>query len=229
MALLKPFGDVIWTADGASVSFLGFRYPTRMAVIRLADGGLFIWSPIVLTDILREEVCALGNVAALVSPNKLHHLYLGQWKEAFPKAQLWASPGLIQKCPELPFDGELGNAPPATWADQIDQVIFVGSFALTEVVFFHRHSRTVLFCDLIQKFPHGWFLGWRGVLARLDGIVEPSFGPPREWRLTFLGRKKARKALERIISWHPTGVIVAHGIMARQNGEQFIRRAFRWL
>jgi hypothetical protein len=154
--ILKPFGKEIWTADGPSVSLFGFPYPTRSVVIRLTDGGLFIWSPILLTDELKDDVNALGQVSAIVSPNRLHHLYLEQWKIAFPQAQLWASPGLRQKCPKLAFDNELGNTPPAVWADQIDQVVFAGSVALTEVVFFHRSSRTVLFCDLIQNFPRGW-------------------------------------------------------------------------
>ena len=52
------------------------------------------------------------------------------------------------------------------WAADIDQVVVHGSFALTEVVFFHRRSRTALFADLIQNFPRDWFKGWRGFLAR---------------------------------------------------------------
>jgi hypothetical protein len=47
--MLKPFGPEIWIADGSQVSTAGFHYGTRTAVIRLPDGGLFIWSPIRLT------------------------------------------------------------------------------------------------------------------------------------------------------------------------------------
>lgn len=42
--MLKEFGHEIWIADGPHVSVAGFRCPTRMAVIRLSDGGVFIWS-----------------------------------------------------------------------------------------------------------------------------------------------------------------------------------------
>lgn len=52
--MLTPFGPEIWIADGASVSTGGFHYGTRMAVIRLPDGGLFVWSPIKLTQELRS-------------------------------------------------------------------------------------------------------------------------------------------------------------------------------
>ena len=61
--MLKQFGHEVWTADGPDVVIVGFRYPTRMAVIGLSDGRLFIWSPIQLTDILRAEVDTLGQSA----------------------------------------------------------------------------------------------------------------------------------------------------------------------
>ena len=37
---LRQFGPAIWIADGPPVSFLGFPYPTRMAVMKLIEGGL---------------------------------------------------------------------------------------------------------------------------------------------------------------------------------------------
>ena len=71
---LRPLEVDIWTAEGPIVSFYTFAYPTRMVVVRLADGGLWLWSPIALTDDLVAETTALGDVRHLVSPNPLHHL-----------------------------------------------------------------------------------------------------------------------------------------------------------
>lgn len=229
MTRLLPWGEDLWIADGPAVSFFGFRYPTRMAVIRLSGDGLFVWSPIALEPELKAEIDTLGGVAHLVSPNKLHHLYLRQWKDAYPSAQTHAPPGLAKKRADIRFDAILENDPPAAWAQEIGQVHFGGSPAMTEIVFFHRKSRTVLFGDLIENFPRTWFKGWRGLAARLDGIVEPDFGAPREWRMSFLDRGQARSALARILGWHPRQVVIAHGDGVRAEGEAFIRRAFRWL
>ncbi|MDE2472985.1 MAG: DUF4336 domain-containing protein, partial [Bradyrhizobium sp.] len=67
--MLKQFGQDIWIADGSVVvAIWGFHYPTRMAVIRLSDGNLFIWSPVALTDEVRTEVDALGKVCHLIAP-----------------------------------------------------------------------------------------------------------------------------------------------------------------
>ncbi|HTO40563.1 MAG TPA: DUF4336 domain-containing protein [Rhizomicrobium sp.] len=229
MTALVPFGHDIWTADGPPVSFYGFAYPPRMAIIKLGDGSLFVWSPIALSPALKREVDALGPVGHLVSPNKLHHLYLGDWKAAYPAARLYASPGLAKKRPDLSFDAELGDAPEPAWAPDLDQVAMAGSWVMTEIVFFHRKSRSVLFADLIENFPPGWFSGWRGWVARMDGILAPNAGAPREWRATFWRRSAARAAFARIIAWEPEQVVLAHGNMVRHEGLAFIRRAFGWL
>lgn len=229
VARLRDFGPDIWIADGPCVSFFTFPYPTRMAVIRLADGELFLWSPIAPTAELMAEVEALGEPKFLVSPNKLHHLFLGEWKAAYPQAKLFASPGLRRRRKDLIFDADLIDAPDPAWAGDIDQVLFNGSAIMTEAVFFHRASRTAIFADLIENLPRGHFKGWRGVLARLDGIVEPNPGAPREWRASFLDRRAARAALAQILTWGVERVIIAHGAPVEQDGEAFVRRAFAWL
>ncbi len=229
MTLLAPFGPGIWLAEGPVVPFHSFPFPTRMVVIRLADGQLFIWSPIALTPELRVEVDALGPVAHLVSPNKIHHLYMGDWEKTYPAARLYASPGLPQRRRDLAFDAVLGDAPEPAWTAEIDQVAMLGSFVMTEIVFFHRASSTVIFADLIENFPRGWFKGWQEWVGRLDGFVQPQMGAPREWQLSFWNRKAARRALERILAWAPRQVIIAHGDMARSGGTAFVARGFSWL
>jgi hypothetical protein len=227
--VLRQFGPEIWTADGPITSFHGFPYPTRMAAIRLSDGSLLIWSPIALSDPLRASINALGPVRYLVSPNALHHLFLGEWKSAYPAAQLFASPRLPRKRRDLVFDAELGDGPEPKWAADIEQVTLRGSFALTEVVFFHRRSRTVLFADLIQNFPRDWFKGWRGFLARHGGIVAPNPGAPGDWRASFLNRRSARVSLAKILAWPIERVLIAHGDLPTGDGAALVRRSFTWL
>lgn len=229
-ALLLEFGPDIWIGEGPVVPFFpGFPYPTRMAVIRLSDGSLFVWSPVALSDGLKGEVDSLGPVRYLVSPNFLHHLFLGEWKSAYPNARLFASPGLRKRRKDLIFDGDLADAPDEGWAADLDQVLVHGSFVMTEAVFFHRASRTVIFADLIENLPRDWFGGWRAYVARLDGIMEPNPGAPREWRASFINRRKARAALGRILDWPIERVLIAHGKPADSNGKTFVRNAFTWL
>jgi hypothetical protein len=225
---MRAFGPDLQAAEGPTVSFFGFPYPTRMAVINL-PGGLFVWSPIALTPSLRQEVDALGEVRWLVSPNKLHNLFLGEWKTAYPNARLYAPPGLRRKRKDLAFDADLVEVPDPAWAAGIDQVLVRGSLTLTEAVFFHPASGTAIVGDLIQSLPRDWFRGWRGVLARLGGIVEPDIGTPLDWRQSFLDRNAARAALARILAWPIERVLIAHGAPASADGAAFMRRGLAWL
>lgn len=229
MSALEPFGEEIWIAAGPTVVSAGFRFPTRAAVIRLDDGGLFVWSPIALSDELRTAVDALGPVHFLVTPTQMHHLSLTAWQNAYPNAVLYAAPRSRQRRLEIVFDEDLGDEPAPGWAVQIDQVIMRGNAIAEEVVFFHRKSGTVMFADLLQNFPNTWFSGLQAVVARLDGMIADEPRTPRKFRVAFTDRKAARASLARIRSWPAQNVLMAHGTPVRGQGRDFIARAFSWL
>jgi hypothetical protein len=228
--MLTQVDQDIWIADGPTVRFLRiYPYPTRMAVVRLSSGGLWVWSPIQLSDALRDEVEALGSVQHLVAPNMLHHLFLAEWVEAWPEAKLWAPPFLARRRRDLSFDGALMDAPDPAWEKDIDQLIFRGSFALKEVVFFHRASRSVILTDLVQKLDPASLPRWLLPLYRLDGLVGPGGGMPRELRLTFWNRRAARESLRKMLAWDPQRLIIAHGECVYENGKEELARCFAWV
>lgn len=227
--MLEEFGPSLYLADGPTVPFLGFPYPTRMAVARLGDGTAWIWSPVALTPELEREVEALGPVRQIVSPNKIHHLFLEEWAERWPEARLHAPPGLAAKRPELRFDAELGDEADPAWAADIDQVVFRGSFAMQEVAFFHRPSRTAILCDLVQRHDPAGLKGPKGLVMRLDGLVGERGSTPREWRASFLRRRPARAAREQVLAWKPEQLLIAHGACARENATAILARALAWM
>lgn len=83
---LEQIHHALWLVEGEIVSFWGFPYPTRSVIARLSSGDLWVWSPVRLSPDLRAELAELRPVRHLVSPNKLHHLYLAQWRAAYPQA-----------------------------------------------------------------------------------------------------------------------------------------------
>jgi len=227
--MLEQVGEELWIAEGEPVSFYGFPYPTRMAVVQLSNGDLWVWSPATLTGSLADELSALGPVRHLVEPNKLHHLFLPDWISAYPEARLYAPPGLAKKRRDISFHAELGDIPDKAWAGEIDQVVLRGSLFMEEVVFFHRRSRTALVYDLIQKFDPQTVRGFSGLLMRLDGLVGPEGSTPREWRASFWNRRSARAALRQALEWDVEALVIAHGIWVRKNGKEALRRSLAWL
>lgn len=230
--LLQAFGRNIWFADGPVVNFYGFSYPTRMVAIKLQDNCAWLWSPIQYSEELATEIERLcGPIRHIVSPNKIHWLFLKMWSEIFPKAKLYASPGLSERkiaC-DLPFDTVLNDSPDASYASDIDQVIFKSP--MDEVVFFHKCSKTVIFCDLIQRFPES--RGWKGWLMTADGLVGERGSTPKEWRFLFWWTGKldaARLSLEKVLyEWQPERLIIAHGHCASSNATQIIDHCLTWI
>ncbi len=230
---LEKIHDSLWLAEGEIVSFYGFPYPTRAVVARLSGGDLWVWSPVKLSPELQAEIDRLGSVRHLVSPNKIHHLYLRDWNAAYPQAQLWGPQSTIDKRADLRFREPLQDSAPAEWSADIDLAWFRGSIVMDEIVFFHRPSRTAIVADLIEAFSDSFLCDhwswWRRALASIDGITAREPGAPREWRLSFLDRAPARAARDKALGWNCERVIMAHGEWRRSNGAAFLARAFDWL
>ena len=63
------------------MDFKFFKVPfsTRMTVIRLQNGGLWVHSPTKPNDNLLFEIKQLGEVKHLIAPNVLHYSYINEW------------------------------------------------------------------------------------------------------------------------------------------------------
>jgi hypothetical protein len=213
---LQRFGDDIWIVDGPTVRFFGAPLPTRMAVVKLADGSLWIDSPVVATAEQVGKLAQIGPVAHLVSPTRLHDWRLDAWAEFFPQAQVWKA-------------AMLDDEPPPAWKGQIDQTRFRGSAVLSEVEFFHRRSRTLVVADFAQNFRLELKHPIRNALLRLGGVANG--GAPRDLRLSFFGagRRAGRESVRNILSWDFDKVVVAHGDCVDRDAKTFVERSFRWL
>ncbi|WP_339947682.1 DUF4336 domain-containing protein [uncultured Albimonas sp.] len=229
--MLTPFGTDLWLAEGPVVEGMaGFRFPTRMALMRLGEGGLAVWSPVAPTEALLAQAEALGPVRWLIAPNDLHHLFLGNWARAFPRARVLAAPGVREKRPELIVHAVLGEDPaPSAFEGALDLAPIRGCRITAEVAIFHRPSRTALFADLLQALPKGWFRGWRGIVARLDLMQEAEPTVPRKFRMGFRDRAAARASLAPALDWPAERLVIAHGAPMETGAAARLQQAFAWL
>jgi len=228
---LQAFAKDVWIADGPRVRDFGVMFTTRMEVVKLSNGSLWVNSPVVVPFDTPQRITQLGPVRYLVAATPRHVWRLEMWHTLFPEAELWAprSTPFTLKKGYLPLTGILGDGPPQCWADDLDQLVFKGNPLIEEVLFFQRESRTVILDDLIQIHPIVKGKPFRNALFKLAGVASPDGGVPHDIRMTFTNRKLARRSLERLLSWDFDRLIIAHGPCIEKDAKPFVREAFRWL
>jgi hypothetical protein len=232
---LKSVDDDIWLVDGPVIRFgmpwPKMPFPTRMTVIKLGESDLFIHSPTALTPELKAEITRLGRPRWIIAPNRIHYWWVSDWKRAFPDAEVYLAPRIIEQAGNrIDFSySDLDRASGYPWDNDIATLPVAGSF-MTEVVFFHRSSRTLVLSDLIENFEPGKISLAMRFLTWLGGCLDPNGGTPRDLRPTFAKeRPQFRAAVETMISWNPERIILAHGRWYDRDGVNELRRAFRWL
>ncbi len=234
---LKPVADGVWIVDGPVIRFgcLGMRFPfpTRTTIVRLTDGALWVHSPTELSSTLESAVDAVGPVKHLVAPNRIHYWWLGDWAGAFPGAATYAAPGVREQARGkerfADYDHDLASGATYPWSGEIKTLLVPGSY-LTEAVFFHVPSRTLILTDLIQNYETSKIANpFFRFMVRLF-CADPDGKMPIDLRLTFVRqREQMAAAVRTMISSAPERIIIAHGRCYETNAVAELERAFRWL
>tara|TARA_B100001146_G_C15995960_1_gene354634 strand:- start:34 stop:711 length:678 start_codon:yes stop_codon:yes gene_type:complete len=212
--------------DEIPLRFFGMQLRTRMTIIRLKNDKLFLHSPTKLDSKLIRKINNLGEVAFIVAPNKLHHLFLDSYVKQYPKAIFYATPGLEKKRKDIHFNENLKDQSHKEWADEIDQMIFKGCAFMEEVFFFHKESKTLIITDFIQSM-HSHHNFFERIAGRIGGIYNnPS--PPRDLRVMFyLDRKNTRQSIQRVNQWDFDKIIISHGKLITKNAKEVFSNAFQ--
>jgi Domain of unknown function (DUF4336) len=222
---LEAFAEGVWIAS-APQKYLGWQLGARMTVVRLADGGLLIHSPIALDDSLKSGIDALGPVSHIIAPNLFHHLYVSPAADAFPEAKVHAPARLRKKRPDLQVDALLGAQSEPAWRDDLETLEVEGTL-LDETIFWHKPSGTLVVADLIENFETAddW---WTRSYLKLGGI-HGKIGLSRMLRLAYRDRRKARRDIDRLLDWDFDRIVLAHGKPIERDGSRALRETYAWL
>jgi hypothetical protein len=222
---LQAWDDGLWVAS-APQTLLGIQLGTRMTVVRLPAGGLLLHSVVPMTATLRSAVEALGPVQHVVLPDLYHHLHVGPWSLAFPKARIHAPPGMAKKRPDLRIDAELSEVPHPDWASTL-KPFFISGCGLRETVFLHSATRTLLVADLVENFhesPH-----WVTRTYLRAGGIYGRVGFSRLLRWLYRDRPRARASVERLLAEDFDRMLLTHGQPIPHGAKQALRLAYDWL
>ena len=222
--MLDRVADDVWTTERGQ-RFWGLETGTRMTIVRLSDGGLFVHCPVALDPETRCDVDALGPVRAVVASSLYHHLYVGEWIAAYPDASFHPCPGLERKRADLRWGAVLGDAPETAWAADVDQASFTSRFE-REIVFFHRRTRTLICADALLNLSYH-----PSRVTRIVAALMGNSGPGKGWpeRIAVRDKKLGRRQVDRILQWDIDRIVLAHGALVDGDGRAVLRDAYAWL
>ncbi len=219
---IAPFIET-WTQD---LKLMGIELGTRMTVVDLdGQGTLFVHSPIKLTQEIRQQLDAMGKVSYVVAPNKWHHLFINDFRTAYPQAQFFCAPGLEKKRSDFTFDGIITESSSMPWNPSIEHLLVQGAPMFNEVAFFHADSRTLILTDTALHICEG--TSWKTKLFFMAIGSFGKFGLSRFEKLLLVkDRKKFQSSMKQISHWDFDRIIVAHGHILSTNGKNAFITAY---
>ena len=222
---LRALDRDLWCLDADLRVQAGFHLPVRMTVIRLADGGVWLHSPIAIDHAAAAAIAAIGPVRHIVAPSLLHHLFAAAACERWPGAALHAPVSLARKRPTLKIDAPL--AEDSRWSE-LAIVAIAGAPKIDEHVFVHRASGTLIVTDLLFNVHEVAGL-MSPLILRMVGAWK-RLAQSRIWRSAVKDRAAARASVERLMRLDFDRLVPAHGaVIAGADTHERVRAALHWL
>jgi hypothetical protein len=200
----------------------GVTIPLRSMLVAASEHQ-FLISPVGTP----EEAAQIGAPPlTLIAPSLLHHRHLPAAIERYRPVALWGPPGLAERRPEL---GRMYMFGIDAWpyADQLEFVLVGGAPRCSEVVFFHRVSRTIYTADLFFNIrePEGFLTP---LTFRMMGIHR-RFAAAKMWRRWVTDRGAFARSIDKILAWDFDRIVVAHGDVVDQHARVQFEAALREL
>jgi hypothetical protein len=222
--MLNAVAAGVWAVT-KPLRFMGIEMGARMTLVRVAERGLLVHSPVELDAATRHAVDELGTVQAIVAPNLFHHLHVNAWAEAYPNASVWCTPGLEAKRSDVKWSGKLGDVAEPDWHSELEQVLFSALPFSNEVMFFHKMSKTLICSDFMFNLANHPSMLTR-TFARIAG---KSPGPTLLERMMIKDRSAARAQVDRVLSWGAERIVLAHGDIVEASGSTHVQAGYAWL
>ena len=211
-------------------------FKRRMTIVRIKD-ELVIHSAIRLKEEDYDSIDNLGKVTVIVVPNAFHNSEAHFYAKRYPSAKILVSPASIKRVRKhCRVDGVLPQAWPAHYKSELDCFQFVGTRILSESVFLHHPTRTLITTDLVFNMQNELH-GVGKLLFKMNRIYK-NFGPSRVFKRVFVNDKaRAAASFKRILDWDFERVIMSHGDIVHGGGKQalaasipeFLRLGSDWL
>ncbi|NET43579.1 DUF4336 domain-containing protein [Okeania sp. SIO2B3] len=228
--MLRKIDCNIWVAE-QPFRFLGLDIGIRMTVISLKNDELAVISPIKIDHKIIEQFKEIGNVKHIIAPNLFHHLFLSDFKNIYPQAQIYAVSGLKKKRPDISIDKILdddeqyfGSKLEYFLFEGLNTFLLNGLSPLNEYVFFHGESKTLIVTDIVFNFDESFPFTTK-LVSKILGVykqLKPSFLE----RLGTKEKEKVRQSVQKILQRDFRRVIMAHGTIVEDDAKQKFKKGY---
>ncbi|KAK2748901.1 hypothetical protein FQN57_007184 [Myotisia sp. PD_48] len=225
------------------------KFGGRATIVRLKSGSLVIFSPVALTQSVRDTIENLqGTVKYIIAPDLEHHIFLGEWKEAYPEVEIIAPEGLKEKREKDPktkgvpidyiFTAENKNSLVISPEFEAEfDIEYIYAHPSREIVTYHRPTGTLIQADLwfnppakeqYQKTKEG---PSRGIWTKMFNAVMTTQGGQRRFIWYVLSgdnREAFKQSIVRIYGWDFDRMIPCHGDTVENGAKQQFRSLFEW-
>ncbi|KAK4229933.1 hypothetical protein QBC38DRAFT_470774 [Podospora fimiseda] len=242
-----------------SVPFLRFGcipIGGRGTVVKLSSGSIAVFSPVALTASAKAKIASLGNdVRYLVATDIEHHIFLSEWKTAYPNAKLIGPEGLQEKRAKVTDDPRIGHEEFAVVFTKENKLTlkvdkdfdrdfeyeYVDGHANKELVFHYKPDRVLIEADLMfnlpaieqyskvpeKEKPKPGFLG--NFMMGLQSTQGDAKGMKRfMWYVASKDRASFNESVKRIDAWGFDNIVPCHGETIVGGGKEVFEKVFEW-
>jgi len=252
--VIRHLNPSVMTCSTPFLRFGLIKFGGRGTIVKLSSGALAVFSPVALTPTVKRELASFGTgeVRYITALDQEHHIFIEDWKKAFPSAKVLAPETLPayrdkQNYWQVPQDSwvlfKKADKSRLSVSEEFDREFdmeYVNAHANHELVFNHKPSRTLIEADLLFNLPAHEQMSrtgtsaTSGIFTRLFSAIQNTQGSAiwqkrMVWYAFSAGDREGFNAsMRKIDSWDFETLVPCHGDVIEKGGKGIFQKVMQW-
>ncbi len=224
--LITEIASDVFLVDGPGGYLWRLPVPARCIIVRLPDGGLWVYAPCALNEAVCQALSHLGRPAHLVVPNRRGLHTVNDWVADWPDLILHGATDVLELARMAGVSGDWQELKgQGAWQPDLIHCAVNDAWGGPESLFLHTPSKSLIIGDLIINLPTAEMPLWIRPLIWLAGIDDSDGKMP--YTLRRYDHRKLGDDIEQLLGWDFERILLVHGNCYHQNGKAELGRAFR--
>ncbi|KAE9396446.1 hypothetical protein BT96DRAFT_884733 [Gymnopus androsaceus JB14] len=232
--VIREVAKDVWTFSRPFARFGLFPVGGRSTAVKMQNGSVWLLASTTPDTETKAKLEELGPVQYIIGADAVHHMFLSDFKKAYPEAKVIAPKAAIERVEDktLKFDGVWGSDPAGTkygFEDDVQHCYFSG-FKNKDVAFFHPASKTMIQADLLFNLPPTEQYSKSSSSGRVPLIG--SFGPFSWIHSKFASsmgedNEAMKRDVRTVANWDFERIIPCHGDVIESRAQDAWKAAYK--